>query len=52
MARSKLEFAAFAVAFITHCVDVVVHILVVPSGLFDWLEAKIQSHEKTHRIEI
>ena len=52
MARPKLECTAFAVAFITHCVDVAVHILDVPSGLFDWLEAKFKSQEKTHRIEI
>ena len=52
MARSKLEFAALAVAFITHCVGVVARVLAVPLGLFDWLEAKVKSQEKTHRFEV
>ena len=47
-----LEHTTFAVAIITHYVDVVAHILIVPSGLFDWLEAKIQSQEEMHRVEI
>ena len=46
------KFAALAVAFITHCVGVVARVLAVPLGLFDWVEAKAKSQEKTHRFEV
>ena len=39
MAKLKLEHTTSYVSIIAHCVDAVTHILVVPSWLFDWLEA-------------